>query len=84
MNLWQILVYLVKYLIFQQFTLGLSAKKIDENDSWSLIQSQVNNLKQEMPSVMVVLMIRNKAHVLPTFLTYFENLDYPKKRIALW
>lgn len=84
MNSWQIFVYLVQLIIFQQLTVASSDIETDQNDSWSLIELQVNNLKRELPSVMVALMIRNKAHILPTFLTYFENLDYPKRRMALW
>lgn len=36
------------------------------------------------PTVVVALLVRNKAHVLPLFLTYLEQLDYPKSRISLW
>jgi len=37
-----------------------------------------------LPSVFIVLLIRNKAHTLPYFLNLLEKLDYPKHRIALW
>ncbi|MPC25644.1 Glycosyltransferase 25 family member [Portunus trituberculatus] len=36
------------------------------------------------PTVSVVLLARNKEHVLPYFLTLFERLNYPKKRMALY
>jgi collagen beta-1,O-galactosyltransferase len=36
------------------------------------------------PSVLVVSLIRNKAHTLPMFLSYLEEQDYPKDRISLW
>lgn len=36
------------------------------------------------PSVMVVLLARNKEHSLPYFLTLFENLEYPKHRMSLY
>ncbi|KAF2364663.1 Glycosyl transferase family 25 [Trinorchestia longiramus] len=36
------------------------------------------------PSIMVVLLARNKEHTLPYFLTLFEQLDYPKHRMALY
>ena len=36
------------------------------------------------PSVMIAILIRNKAHTLPFFLNYIEHLDYPKDRIRLW
>lgn len=42
------------------------------------------DLKNKEPTVMVALMVRNKAHVLPLFLSYLERQDYPKKRMSLW
>lgn len=36
------------------------------------------------PTVVVALIARNKAHTLPHFLSLFQQLDYPKERIALW
>jgi collagen beta-1,O-galactosyltransferase len=35
-------------------------------------------------TVVIALLIRNKAHTLPYFLTLLERLDYPKDRISLW
>jgi len=36
------------------------------------------------PTVMIAVLVRNKAHTLPWFLYYLQNLDYPKQRIRLW
>lgn len=36
------------------------------------------------PTVVVGLLVRNKAHTLPYFLHYLENLDYPKERMTIW
>ena len=36
------------------------------------------------PTVMVAMLVRNKAHTLPYFLYYLQQLDYPKQRIRLW
>lgn len=36
------------------------------------------------PTVLVTLLVRNKAHTLPYFLKLFEELDYPKNRLTLW
>lgn len=42
-------------------------------------------LKSELePTVLITLLVRNKAHILPLFLSYVEQLDYPKQRIAFW
>ncbi|XP_017007007.2 glycosyltransferase 25 family member [Drosophila takahashii] len=38
----------------------------------------------EPPTVLIALLVRNKAHTLPMFLSYLERQDYPKKRIAFW
>ncbi|KZC04706.1 PREDICTED: glycosyltransferase 25 family member [Dufourea novaeangliae] len=35
------------------------------------------------PTVLVSILVRNKAHTLPYFLTFLEGLNYPKKRIHL-
>lgn len=42
------------------------------------------DLSDEVPTVVVTLLVRNKAHVLPLFLSYFERQDYPKDRMSLW
>ena len=36
------------------------------------------------PSILAVFLARNKAHVLPYFLGYFEHQRYPKDRISVW
>lgn len=36
------------------------------------------------PTVLIGILVRNKAHVLPYTLSYLEKLNYPKNRIALW
>lgn len=39
---------------------------------------------EKMPTILVVTLFRNKAHVLPYYFTFLDALDYPKDRIALW
>ncbi|XP_076241704.1 glycosyltransferase 25 family member isoform X2 [Calliopsis andreniformis] len=36
------------------------------------------------PTIFIAILVRNKAHTLPYFLSYLEELDYPKERIGLW
>ncbi|XP_053971796.1 glycosyltransferase 25 family member [Hylaeus volcanicus] len=36
------------------------------------------------PTVLITILVRNKAHTLPYFLTFLEQLNYPKERIRLW
>lgn len=50
-----------------------------------LIASNVESIETEKyPTLVIVSLIRNKAHTLPYFFTYLEQLDYPKERITLW
>jgi collagen beta-1,O-galactosyltransferase len=41
-----------------------------------------SNLKE--PTVFISILVRNKAHTLPYFLSLLENLQYPKDRITLY
>ncbi|XP_031358217.1 glycosyltransferase 25 family member-like, partial [Photinus pyralis] len=41
-----------------------------------------SELKQ--PTIVIAILIRNKAHTLPYFLSLIENINYPKSRISLW
>ncbi|XP_059622938.1 glycosyltransferase 25 family member [Phlebotomus argentipes] len=41
-------------------------------------------LARKEPKLLIVTLVRNKAHTLPLFLTYLTQLQYPKDRIALW
>lgn len=43
-----------------------------------------SQLEYEQPTVLITILVRNKAHILPLFLSYVEQLDYPKHRIAFW
>lgn len=45
---------------------------------------ETESFKIKLPTVMIATLVRNKAHTLPYFLTYLEELNYPKDRIALW
>lgn len=42
----------------------------------------VDNIK--LPTILIVTLFRNKAHIMPSFFTYLNQLDYPKDRISLW
>lgn len=54
----------------------------------SKISDVVYNLSKETevkePSVFLAIIARNAAHLLPNWLGYIENLDYPKNRISVW
>ncbi len=39
---------------------------------------------EELPSVFLAFLARNTAYLLPNFLGYLENLDYPKHKISIW
>lgn len=38
----------------------------------------------QLPTILIVTLFRNKAHVLPYFFSHLDRLDYPKNRISLW
>ncbi|CAG9770550.1 unnamed protein product [Ceutorhynchus assimilis] len=41
-------------------------------------------LELKKPTILVAVLVRNKQHTLPYFLSNLEKLDYPKDRISLW
>ena len=43
-----------------------------------------NRDSSELRTVMIVLLVRNKAHTLPHTLAMLDGLDYPKDKIRLW
>jgi hypothetical protein len=60
----------------------LFSQNISTVDQTSL-DDQATSINQS-PTVMIVLLVRNKAHILPHSLALLERLDYPKNRISLW
>lgn len=50
------------------------------NFSW--LVCSIEHFKK--PTVLIAILIRNKAHTLPYFLSFLEQQDYPKDRIKLW
>lgn len=49
-----------------------------------LATSHVATNEELQPTVMIVLLVRNKEHTLPYSLTCIQDLDYPKDRISLY
>jgi cellulose synthase/poly-beta-1,6-N-acetylglucosamine synthase-like glycosyltransferase len=60
----------------------LFSQNISTVDQTSL-DDQATSINQS-PTVMIVLLVRNKAHIIPHSLALLERLDYPKNRISLW
>lgn len=52
--------------------------------SYSVCQICHNQESLMPPTVMIVILARNKEHTLPHFLGYLERLNYPKHRMSLW
>lgn len=53
--------------------------------SWySCLGEDVKKVSYKMPTVGISVLVRNKAHTLPFFLSCIRNLNYPKNRIYLW
>jgi SAM-dependent methyltransferase len=42
------------------------------------------DVSEESPTVLLAILARNKGHTLPAYLKCIENLDYDKKKIALY
>ncbi|CAH0715963.1 unnamed protein product, partial [Brenthis ino] len=40
--------------------------------------------KIKLPTVTIAVLVRNKAYILPYFLSALDRLDYPKNRLYLW
>ena len=53
----------------------LSGSSSDSSNSFAV---------HEKPAVVIALLVRNKAHVLPWSLYYIQTFKYPKSRISLW
>ena len=47
------------------------------------LESENNDLFKQ-PTVVISILIRNKAHSLAWFFGHLERLNYPKERITLW
>lgn len=75
-------VFCIFSLIF--FTLIGICISLDPEDLDSEVNDQWDHGREKLPTVFIPLLARNKAHSLPTFLAYIENLNYPKDRISLW
>lgn len=56
----------------------------EDVDSQAELNDNPDHGREKLPTVFIPLLARNKAHSLPTFLAYLENLNYPKDRITLW
>ncbi len=63
---------LVCLIICSFYLTQLNASSVDANET------------EKYPTLVIVTLFRNKAHTLPYFFTYLEQLDYPKERITLW
>lgn len=79
--------FIVLILIFLFKYSSNSGDASDDKGRESTIMQSLNGDTSHLykkPSVLIVSLIRNKAHTLPMFLTYLFEQDYPKDRISLW
>ncbi|XP_075991068.1 glycosyltransferase 25 family member [Anticarsia gemmatalis] len=58
--------------------LSIFISYFDPSDGVTVVESL------KVPTVEISVLVRNKAHTLPYFLTCLHNLDYPKDRLHLW
>ncbi|KAL0851686.1 hypothetical protein ABMA28_000019 [Loxostege sticticalis] len=50
--------------------------------TWCFVEPY--DIAVKWPTIGIAVLVRNKAHTLPYFLTCLHDLDYPKDRIYLW
>lgn len=50
----------------------------------STVLFEISGEDLKKPTILITILVRNKAHTLPYFLTFLEQLIYPKERIRLW
>lgn len=48
------------------------------------VPSKHNTDHRKLPTILIVILFRNKAHTMPYFFTYLNRIEYPKDRISLW
>lgn len=80
-------IFIVLFLIFLFKYSTNSDKSSDERAAAEMVLQNAIRDKSHLykkPSIMIVTLVRNKAHTLPLFLTYLEEQEYPKNRISLW
>jgi hypothetical protein len=70
---------LLVLLIFCGWTVVAVLVEDGLSNIWAL-----GNSEKLAPTVVIAVLVRNKAYTLPYFLTALENLNYPKDRISLW
>ncbi|XP_077504632.1 procollagen galactosyltransferase 1-A-like isoform X3 [Amblyomma americanum] len=52
--------------------------------SVGVVRCATSDDKLEAPTLLIAVVLRNKAHVLPQFFGYLEQQNYPKSRLSLW
>lgn len=55
-----------------------------QGEDLAIKNASENNYKYAEPTVMIAILVRNKAHILPWFFGHLEKLNYPKNRISFW
>ncbi|CAG7838617.1 unnamed protein product [Allacma fusca] len=64
---------------------GWAQNNNNNNNNSTIIGEDIIGERDELePSVLIAVLVRNKAHTLPYFLTLLERLDYPEDRISIW
>lgn len=78
----KIFIILFIIFLFKYSTINSSNNLSEERVTEALISDNSHLYKK--PSILIVTLVRNKAHTLPLFLTHLEQQEYPKSRISLW
>ncbi|XP_033127179.1 procollagen galactosyltransferase 2-like isoform X2 [Anneissia japonica] len=54
------------------------------HDFWVAATEIPDPQEVQWPTIFIPILVRNKAHTLPTFFGCLERQDYPKERISIW
>lgn len=77
-NLFSFCLLISVIILFTQKNQNIYALPADED---SLL---LNEDYTKLPTIIIVVLFRNKAHTMPYFFNFLHRLDYPKDRISLW
>ncbi|CAH1780733.1 unnamed protein product [Owenia fusiformis] len=77
-------VHLIYFLFFQVLSVFTGESKGLQERSDASANSFHQEVLNRPPTIAIVILVRNKAHTLPTFFSCLEKLRYPTDRISLW
>lgn len=84
---WYLLILIVCHVNLLFVSLGECAtddRDVNNTQDVSDVPSDIDVDHNKLPTILIVTLFRNKAHILPYFFACLDRIEYPKKRISLW